>query len=203
MGCKNNRGRAEVPRAATVYSENKALAEKQRVENLKLEKEKSEQLIQAIHQHDSMAIEQIGDTKQLIIDIDFVNIGFIVDMPSLLKALPMYAAFIFDVKIRLYAPAKHRSRAIYQNRIANLKKMVEVLNNFNIKKLKVITGLNNNDFYQMKLAAFVHGLNFQRWTMTSHMFDQQGETVARAKVTRGSSYGRRLRGVYKTEFDTQ
>lgn len=73
MGCKNNRGRVEAPRAATVYSENKALAEKQRVENLKLEKEKAEQLIQVIHQHDSMAIEQVGDTKQLIIDLDFVT----------------------------------------------------------------------------------------------------------------------------------
>ncbi|THV48075.1 hypothetical protein BGAL_0269g00010 [Botrytis galanthina] len=203
MGCKNNRGRVEAPRAATVYSENKALAEKQRVENLKLEKEKAEQLIQAIHQHDSMAIEQVGDTKQLIIDLDFVNTRYITDMSSLLKALPMYATFIFDIEIRLYAPARHQSRAIYKNRIANLKKMVEVLNTFNIKNLKVIIGLNGDDFYQMKLAAFIHGLDFQRWIMTSYMFDQQGETVAKAKVTRGSSYGRRLRGVYKAEFEAQ
>ncbi|TGO49371.1 hypothetical protein BCON_0212g00170 [Botryotinia convoluta] len=138
MGCKNNRGRVEAPRAATVYSENKALAEKQRVENLKLKKEKAEQLIQAIHQHDSMAIEQVGDTKQLIIDLDFVN------KDSL--ALPMYAAFIFDIKIRLYAPAQHQSRAIYKNRVANLKRMVEVFNDFNIKELKVIIGLNDDDF---------------------------------------------------------
>lgn len=81
--------------------------------------------------------------------------------------------------------------------------MVEVMNTFNIKNLKVIIGLNGDDFYQMKLAAFIRGLNFQRWTMTSHIFDQQGEIVAKAKVTRGSSYGRRLRGVYKAEFEAQ
>ncbi|TGO31848.1 hypothetical protein BHYA_0398g00030 [Botrytis hyacinthi] len=202
MGCKNNRGRVEAPRAATVYSENKVLAEKHRVENLKLEKEKAEQLIQNVHQHDSMATEEVGDTKQLIIDPDSVNTGFIVNMPSLLKVLPMYAAFICDVKTRLYAPAQHRSRVVYKNRVETLK-MVEVLNNFNIKKLKVIIGINDDDFYQMKLAAFVHGLNFQRRNMTSHMFDEQGETVAKVKVTRGSSYGRRLRGVYKAEFEAQ
>ncbi|KAF5874040.1 uncharacterized protein Bfra_004046 [Botrytis fragariae] len=73
-------------------------------------------------------------------------------MPSLLKALPVYATFIFDIKIRLYAPTQHRSRAIYKNRVANLKKMIEALNNFNIKKLKVIIGLNDDYSYQMKLA---------------------------------------------------
>ncbi|TGO78406.1 hypothetical protein BPOR_2125g00010 [Botrytis porri] len=130
-----------------------------------------------------MVIEQVGDTKQLIIDLDFVKIGHVDDIPSLLKALPMYATFISDVKTLLYAPAQHRSRAIYKNRIASLKKMVEVFDNkFNIKKLKVTIGLNGDDFYQMKLAAFVHELNLQRWTMTSHMFDQKGGTVVKTKV---------------------
>ncbi|TGO44805.1 hypothetical protein BOTNAR_0738g00030 [Botryotinia narcissicola] len=189
MGCQNNRGRVEAPRAATIYSEDKTLAEKQRVENLKLEKEKAEQLIQTIHQHDSMAIGQVGETKQLIIDLDFVNTGFIVDLPSLLKTLPLT-----DSK---------RPHNINHNRVEKLKQMVEVLNKFNIKKLKVIIGINDDDFYQMKLAAFVHGLNFQRWNMISNTFDEQGETVAKAKITRGSSYGRRLRGVYKAEFEAQ
>ncbi|KAI9640134.1 hypothetical protein NHQ30_011536 [Ciborinia camelliae] len=207
MGNKNNRDATKFPRVAELYArrklEEKEVAEKLEAEKLTLEKKQTEELIQSLPQHDSIAIEQVGDAKMLNIGLDFINKGFIVDMPSFLETLPSYAPFLNNITIRLYAPAKHQTRAIYKDHIASLMKMVDILNTFNINKLNVIIGLNKDDFHQMKLAAFVHGLKFQKWTMCYHIFDRDGEVTFQANVARASSYSRRLQGVYKAEFMTQ
>ncbi|ESZ92243.1 hypothetical protein SBOR_7369 [Sclerotinia borealis F-4128] len=212
MGNKNNRGRIPAPRAVELYAERKLaekqLAERQQAEKLALEKQQAEELIRSfdpstVPQHDLMTIEHVKDTKKLIIDLDFMNRGFIVNMASLLETLPVYAPFIVDITIRLYAPAKHTTQALYKDRKASMKKMVNILNKFNVNKMDIIIGLNSDNFLQMRLAAFVHGLNFQKWTMSYHIFDQEGETALVATMGRGSVYGRRLHGVYKAEFQAQ
>lgn len=212
MGNKNNRGNVQPLRMAQIIANKKAETqrkmEEQQQKKLDAQKEQAKQLKESfdpstIPQHDSMAVEQVGDANQLIIDLDFINKGFIVDMPSLLKTLPLYAPYIEDVKVRLYAPAKFPSRSIYKSRIEEMKQMVEILNEFNINKFKLIIGLNHEDFYQMKLAALVFGLQFQEWALKYHIFDRQGETIVKAKVTKGSGLGRRLRGVYNAEFLAQ
>lgn len=117
-----------------------------------------------------MGVEQAADRNKLIVDIDFVNKGYITDMKSLLEVLPKYASCISNVEVRIFAPARHITRAMHQNRVEGMKNLAKVLDTFKLEKLHVIIGLDGKEFLQKKLAAFFYMLKFEKRTGMPNLY---------------------------------
>ncbi|TGO54286.1 hypothetical protein BOTNAR_0272g00120 [Botryotinia narcissicola] len=149
-----------------------------------------------IQKHYAFVLKENGENKQLVI-----TLNFIADPPTdklaLMKVLPEYSPAITHVQIKLLAPVQHVSRQNYHQRVQNMNKLMKHLNFFNLTELEVLVDMDSEDsFPQLKLAAAVHGLNFQDWTMAY----QAVGGIHHYPIDRYSSYGKRLRGVHRAEF---
>lgn len=105
-----------------------------------------------------------------------------------------------DVIILIKAPRHHYNIATYNSRAQNITKLIDIINKFHVSRLEVLASLDSHkSFVQLKLAAGAYGLNFTRWTLA---YKIPGiETKWQVQI--GSSYERRLRGVYNAEFLTR
>lgn len=149
-----------------------------------------------IHKHDALSLKQHGDAKQLVIQLNLCAKPP-TDMLAVTRILPEYASAITNVQINLLAPTSYVSRALYNQHIQNMNKLMEQLNSFPLTKLNISIDINHHDsFQQLKLAAAVNGLVFQDWSMDYHIWN--GDTFF--PIPRYSSFGKRLRGVYRVEF---
>ncbi|KAK6612615.1 hypothetical protein ACHAPC_008790 [Botrytis cinerea] len=182
----------------------KKMADEQR----KLEKSISVQLtkeiaatiqFECIQKHYALVLNQNGDDRELVINLNFVA-DPPTDMMALMQVLPEYSRAINKVQVKLIQPIQHGSRAIYNQRVENMNKLVEQLDTFPLTELNVLVDVNSADsFQQFKLAAAFHGLYMDDWTMEYQIMAGSD----RYPVDRYSSYGKRLRGVYRTEFCNQ
>ncbi|CAD6442079.1 ddb9a96a-f164-4483-805a-b2f010abedfe [Sclerotinia trifoliorum] len=149
-----------------------------------------------IPKHYALVLKENGDLKQLIIGLDFVTDPPI-DMMALMKVLPEYAPAITNVLINMMTPSERSSQEVYQQRVENMKKVMEILNSFPLTELNILVHIDDHDsFQQLKLAAAVNGLVFQDWTMDYRVLGCSDFYP----IKRNTSYSRRLRGVYRTEF---
>ncbi|KAF7960678.1 hypothetical protein EAE96_000352 [Botrytis aclada] len=183
--------------------------EKKQAEELKLAEQKIKEesarkvaatiQFECIQKHYALVLKQNGDDRQLCIDLNFLA-DPPTDMLALLKVLPEYSEAITKVQVKLVQPVQHGSRAIYTQRVQNMNKLIEQLNNFPLTELNVLVDVDSYDnFHQFKLAAAFNGLNFDDWTMDFQIMASSD----RYPIDRYSSYGKRLRGVYRAEFCNQ
>ncbi|KAB8304344.1 hypothetical protein EYC80_003754 [Monilinia laxa] len=180
--------------------EMKAAQEKKAAENKATEenakKIASTMNFEDIQKHYALFLQQIGDTKQLVINLNFIA-DPPTDMLAVIKILPEYSPAITIVQINLLAPNHHGSRKVYQQRVQNMNQLMEQLNSFPITVLNISVNVDDHyNFQQLKLAAAVNGLVFQDWTVEYQVW---GSKIL-FPIKRHSSYYKRLRGVYKTEF---
>ncbi|TGO74032.1 hypothetical protein BELL_0314g00110 [Botrytis elliptica] len=221
MGNKNYRGRATQIPASKKYTEAKLAAEKTREEAQQLAEQnqklaiayelhtqqvEDEQYAQdfdysTLPQHWALQVKKDSGTPKLFIQIDIIHPNRTAKEVEFLRILPKYAPIIKNVEIILIAPAFHSSVDVYNLRIKNMIKTIDILNNFNLENLHFIISVNRpNNFQQMKLAAACFGLKFDSWTMGTALFGDQQKEI---NVGRRSSTARRLAGVYRSEFLTQ
>ncbi|TEY57653.1 hypothetical protein BOTCAL_0210g00140 [Botryotinia calthae] len=181
------------------------LEKKQAEEQTKLEKSISVQFtkeiaatiqFECIQKHYALVLNQNGDDRELVINLNFVA-DPPTDMMALMKVLPEYSRAINKVQVKLIQPIQHGSRAIYNQRVQNMNKLIEQLDVFPLTELNVLVDVNSYDnFQQFKLAAAFHGLYIEDWTMEYQIMAGSD----RYPIDKYSSYGKRLRGVYRTEF---
>lgn len=149
-------------------------------------------------QHSALRVEKNGGIAKLFIKIDIVHPYITAKEPNFLRILPKYAQLIKNIEVVLIAPTYHPSEEIYNLRIENMMKTIDVLNNFQIENLEFVVSCNRPDnFNQMKLAAACFGLKFSRWTMKTAIF---GDKTKGIDVGVNSRLARRLFGVYKHDF---
>ncbi|TEY47723.1 hypothetical protein BOTCAL_0301g00140 [Botryotinia calthae] len=123
------------------------------------------------------------------------------DMLALRAALPEYKS-IKKLTIKIHAPLpRTEPKEWYNNRVSCTKKLFAIIDTFDLYKLKVTMSIDGCNFPQMKLAATIHGLKFKKWQLYYQVYDEatksEGDEI---KISRGSEYGLRLRGVCKKEF---
>ncbi|KAF7889499.1 uncharacterized protein EAF02_001914 [Botrytis sinoallii] len=141
------------------------------------------------------AITILGDKE---IGIRIVN-G--TDMTTLLQVLPHYEAHVTKMAIEIHTPTPHfEVREKVVNRLEKMKTFYAIINKFRWTYLDVNMYLDTYNFPQMKLAAGLWGLTRKNWKLTYELRGFEGDYV---KVTDYSEFGRRLSGVYKTEFLNQ
>ncbi|KAF7919641.1 hypothetical protein BELL_0314g00130 [Botrytis elliptica] len=182
----------------------KKAAEEKKLADKKITEENAKKVaatiqFECIQKHYALVLKQNGDDKQLVIDLNFIA-DPPTDMLALMKVLPEYSAAITKVQVKLIQPMQHGSRAIYNQRVQNMNKLIEQLNTFPLTELNVLVDVNSHEnFHQFKLAAAFNGLNFEDWTMDFQIMAGPN----RYSIDPYSSYGKRLRGVYRTEFCNQ
>ncbi|TGO34665.1 hypothetical protein BHYA_0187g00150 [Botrytis hyacinthi] len=182
----------------------KKAAEEEKLADKKITEENAKKMaatiqFECIQKHYALVLKQNGDYKQLVIDLNFLA-DPPTDMLALMKVLPEYSAVITKVQVKLIQPMQHGSRAVYNQRVQNMNKLIEQLNTFPLTELNVLVDVDSYDnFHQFKLAAAFNGLNFEDWTMDFQIMAGS----ERYPINQYSSYGKRLRGVYRTEFCNQ
>ncbi|TGO54284.1 hypothetical protein BOTNAR_0272g00100 [Botryotinia narcissicola] len=212
MGNKNYRGRVTQIPASKKYTEAKLAAEKTREENQQLteqnqkltiayelhaKKVKDEQYAQdfdysTLPQHWALKVKKDSGKPKLFIQIDIIHPNRTVKEVDFLRILPKYAPMIKHVEILLIAPTFHSSVDIYNLRIKNMIKTIDILNTFDLENLHFLISVNRpDDFQQMKLAAACFGLKFGSWTMGTVLF---GDRQKEMNVGSRSSISRRLAG---------
>ncbi|KAB8304345.1 hypothetical protein EYC80_003755 [Monilinia laxa] len=153
-------------------------------------------------QHPNLIINKTKDNVQMSIDLNFFQSASAPSMESLLAAIPKYAEIItnLNVIVMIKAPKHHYNVATYNSRARNITKLIDVMNDFRIYQMELIASLDSHKhFEQLKLAAGAYGLNFHKWTLAYKI----PGIDTKWQVRIGSSYERRLRGVYNAEFITQ
>ncbi|KAF7902879.1 hypothetical protein EAF00_002781 [Botryotinia globosa] len=221
MGNKNYRGRVTQIPASKKYTEAKLAAEQTREEDQQLTEQNQKLAIayelhakqvedkkyaqdfdySSLPQHWALQVKKDSGTPKLFIQIDIIHPNRTAKEVNFLQILPKYAPMIKNVEILLIAPAFHNSGEIYNLRIKNMIKTIDVLNNFDLENVHFLISVNRpNNFQQMKLAAACFGLKFGSWTMGTVLF---GDLQKEMNVGSRSSISRRLAGVYRSEFLTQ
>ncbi|KAI9648108.1 hypothetical protein NHQ30_002738 [Ciborinia camelliae] len=214
MGDKNNRGRAQQVPAAHQNAERQLAAKRlaENTRNMAIANQLLKQQAQArqdaldfdyttLPQHPALHVEKDSITAKLFIKIDIVHPSLTLKEVNFLTILPMYAPLIRNIEVLLIAPTYHESLEIYNLRVKNMMKTIDVLNTFNLDEFEFVVSLNRLDnFLQMKLAAACFGLNFDYWTMRTTIF---GDKEKGFKVGVHSAIARRLAGVYRCEFLAQ
>ncbi|TGO07916.1 hypothetical protein BTUL_0237g00130 [Botrytis tulipae] len=181
----------------------KKAAEEKKLADKKITEENAKKVAatiqyECIQKHYAIVLRENGDEKKLFIDLNFIA-DPPTDMMALMKVLPEYASSITKVHIKMIQPMQHGSRAVYQQRVNNMNKFVEQLNSFALTELDILVDIDNeNNFQQLKLAAAFNGLKFQDWCLEYQIMTSSEHYP----IERYSSYGKRVRGVYRTEFLT-
>ncbi|TGO54531.1 hypothetical protein BOTNAR_0265g00140 [Botryotinia narcissicola] len=120
------------------------------------------------------------------------------DMTKLIEVLPQYEAYVTKMAIEIHTPTPHSEvREMVANRLEKMKTLYGIIKKFRWANLDVNMYLDTYNFPQMKLAAGLWGLSRKNWKLTYEIRGFKGDYV---KVTDYSEFGRRLSGVYKTEF---
>ncbi|TGO12697.1 hypothetical protein BPAE_0812g00010 [Botrytis paeoniae] len=196
MNNKNYRGRAPQTPACTQDIEAKLAAEKTPEEAQQLA-EHNQNLAIPYESHTKKVEVEHGAPK-LFIQIDMIHPNRTAKEVDFFQIFPKYAPMVKNVEIHLIAPTFHSSVDVYNLRIKNMIKTIDVLSTFDLENLHFIISVNRPDnFQQMKLAAAGFDLNFDNWTMGIAPFGDQQKEV---KVGFRSLIARRLAGVYRSEF---
>lgn len=216
MGNKSNYGRAQQAPDAQKYAEGefaaKRLAAKFKDMQMAIAYQKHNEQVQArqdaldfdysrLPQHSALHVTKESGLAKLFIKIDIVHSRLTAKEVNFLTILPKYSPMIKDIEVHLIAPTYHESAEVYNLRVRNMIKTIDVLNTFDIENLEFVISMNRRDnFSQMKLGAACFGLNFDHWTMSTAVF---GDKLKGFEVKVNSQTARRLAGVYKHEFLTQ
>ncbi|KAF5873208.1 uncharacterized protein Bfra_008487 [Botrytis fragariae] len=189
MGNKNARGNAAQARpSAAFFAE---IAEKQKIASDAAKALAAKPFdMTTLPAHPSLKI--LGD-KEI-----GIRIAKDTDMTTLLQVLPHYEAHVTKMAIEIHTPTPHfEAREKVVNRLEKMKTFYAIINKFRWTHLDVNMYLDTYNFPQMKLAAGLWGLSRKNWKLTYEVRGFEGDYV---KVTDYSEFGRRLSGVYKTEF---